>query len=359
MMVIGVDPREQSHTAVAADELGRKKAQKTVRAGRGGHRELIAWAREIAPAGRLQSVEDVRHVAGGLIRDLLAAGESVVFVPPKLMAGERRGGRERGKSDPIDALAVARLALREGAALPAARLDAQVLEVRRLTDYRDDLVAERTRAINSLRWLIHDLDPELAPPPRALAGARARARLAAGLAALPGSAGRRIALSGLARITALTGEISALEDDLETLVRRLAPALLDLTGVAVITAAKILGETGDIRRFRSTAASLRALKRHLSDAVYRALSTDAWRLDDPPSTQLDIGASRRLLTASRTRPFTISGKDRGNAVGLPGAAGNGADPGCGKASGLIIGDALRTLCATDSDRPRPSRHSCT
>ena len=290
----------------------------------------------------------MRHVAGGLVRDLLAAGESVVFVPPKLMAGERRGGRERGKSDPIDALAVARLALREGAGLPAARLDAQVLEVRRLTDYRDDLVAERTRAINSLRWLVHDLDPELAPPPRALAGSRARARLAAGLAALPGSAGRRIALSALARITALTGEISALEDDLETLVRRLAPALLDLAGVAVITAAKILGETGDIRRFRSTAAyarhngtapvpassgtgsdgphrlnrggnrqlnaalhriaivqarchpgarallerrsqdkhetrkaSLRALKRHLSDAVYRALNTDAWRLDDP------------------------------------------------------------------------------
>jgi transposase len=53
-------------------------------------------------------------VAGGLIRELLAAGEQVVFVPPKLMAGERRGGRERGKSDPIDALAIARLALREG-----------------------------------------------------------------------------------------------------------------------------------------------------------------------------------------------------------------------------------------------------
>ena len=68
MMVIGVDPHKQSHTAVAAGELGRKKAQKTVRARRDGHRELIAWAREIAPAGRL-AVEDVRHVAGGLIRE--------------------------------------------------------------------------------------------------------------------------------------------------------------------------------------------------------------------------------------------------------------------------------------------------
>ena len=65
MMVIGVDPHKQTHTAVAADELGRKKAQKTVRARRDGHRELIAWAREIAPAGRSWAVEDVRHVAGG------------------------------------------------------------------------------------------------------------------------------------------------------------------------------------------------------------------------------------------------------------------------------------------------------
>jgi transposase len=337
MMVIGIDPHKQSHTAVAADELGRKKAQRTVRARREGHRELIAWARELAPAGRLWAVEDVRHVAGGLIRELLAAGEQVVFVPPKLMAGERRGGRERGKSDPIDALAIARLALREEGQLPAARLDEQVLEVRRLTDYRDGLVAERTRVVNRLRWMVHDLD-----------SGRARDGLEAGLRALPASAGQRIALSQLARITALSAEITQLEKDLAALVTVLVPELLATPGVAVITAAKIVGETGDIRRFRSPAAfarhngtapvpassgtgsdgpqrlnrggnrqlnaalhrvavvqarchpgaaallerrgqdkhetgkaSLRVLKRHLSDVIYRALNADAWRLDQP------------------------------------------------------------------------------
>ena len=346
MMVVGVDPHKQSHTAVAADELGRKKAHKTVQARRDGHRELIGWARDLAPAGRLWAVEDVRHVAGGLIRELLAAGESVVFVPPKLMAGVRRGGRERGKSDPIDALAIARAALREDAHLPAARLDEQVLEVRRLADHREDLVGERTRVISRLRWMVHDLAPELAPAPRALAAARGRARLEAGLRALPGSAGRQIALPQLARITALTAESGQAERELAILVRRLVPALLQVTGIAVITAAKILGEIGDIRRFRSLAAfarhngtapipassgnhdvhrlnragnrqlnaalhrialtqarchdgarallarrgetahetrkaSLRVLKRHLSDVIYRALNADAWRLDQP------------------------------------------------------------------------------
>ncbi len=348
MMVIGVDPHKQSHTAVAVDELGRRKAQKTVRARRDGHRELIAWARQACPAGRTWAVEDVRHVAGGLVRELLAAGEQVVFVPPKLMAGQRRGGRERGKSDPIDALAIARVALREEITLPAARLDGPVLEVRRLGESRDDLVAERTRVVNSLRWMVHDLDPALAPPPRSLGSARARARLETGLRALPGSAGRAVALSQLARVAALSAEITQLEQDLAPLITALAPGLLATPGVAVLTAAKILGEAGDIRRFTSPAAfarhngtapipassgtgsdgphrlnrggnrqlnaaihrialaqarchpgarallqrrgrdkhetrkaSFRALKRHLSDAVYRALKDDAWRLDTP------------------------------------------------------------------------------
>ena len=119
-----------------------------------------------------------------------------MFVPTRLMAAARSGGAERGKSDPIDALANARAALREQARLPAARLPAQVLEVRRLADHRDDLVTGRTRAVNRLRWLVHNLDPALAPPPRALTRTRgAAARLGAALRALPPSAGRRVALS--------------------------------------------------------------------------------------------------------------------------------------------------------------------
>jgi transposase len=258
MMVIGVDPHKGSHTAAAVDELGRRAGHKTVRARREGHRELIAWARALAPDGRRWAVEDVRHVASGLVRELLAAGEEVVFVPVRMMAAARAGGRERGKSDPIDALANARAALREDAWLPPARLHEQVLDVRRLADHRDDLVAARTRTVNRLRWLVHDLDPALAPPPRSLGRTRKAARqLEAGLLALPASAGRRVALSLLAAVTAATEEITALEADLSALVRQLCPALLEICGIAAVTAARILGETGDVRRFRSPAAYAR------------------------------------------------------------------------------------------------------
>ena len=89
------------------------------------------------------------------------------------MAGARHSVRERGKSDPIDALAVARAALREGIdTLPTARLAGVELEIRLLSDHRERLVDARTRLINELRWQLHDLWPEWEIPQRVLTGAR-------------------------------------------------------------------------------------------------------------------------------------------------------------------------------------------
>jgi transposase len=101
-----------------------------------------------------------RMPAGRLERDLLAAGERVVRVPPRLMAGARQAVPTPGKSDPIDALAVARAALREPT-LPVARHDQASWEVKLLVDHREHLVAEPTRTINRLRWHLHQLDPDL------------------------------------------------------------------------------------------------------------------------------------------------------------------------------------------------------
>jgi transposase len=112
---------------------------------------------------RLWAIEDCRHLTRRLERDLIAAGESVVRVSPKLMAHVRDSSRSYGKSDPIDALAVARAALREPD-LPIARLDGIEREIRLLVDHREDLVAERTRIIARLRWHLHELDPGWTAP---------------------------------------------------------------------------------------------------------------------------------------------------------------------------------------------------
>src|SRR6201998_4229691 len=108
-------------------------------------------------------------------------GESVVRVPPKLMAQTRASARTRGKSDPIDALAVARGFLREPD-LPIASHDEVSRELKLLVDRREVLVAQRTATINRLLWRVHELDPERAPKARSLDLPKHRRLLGDGLA---------------------------------------------------------------------------------------------------------------------------------------------------------------------------------
>ena len=122
VVTVGADAHKYTHTFVAVDELGRKLAEKTVATTSDGHLGAVSWAVKW-PEPRW-ALEDFWHLTRRLDPDLLAAGEAVVRVPTRLMAAERRGGREKGKSDPIDALAVAWAALREDN-LPVAQLDGE------------------------------------------------------------------------------------------------------------------------------------------------------------------------------------------------------------------------------------------
>lgn len=163
MIVIGVDAHKSTHTFVAVDEVGRKLAELTAKATTDGHLSAIEWAKQWP---QLQfALEDCRHVTRRLEADLLNRGHAVVRVKTQLMAVHRRSAREPGKSDPIDAHAVAMAALREPN-LPIARLDGPAREVKLLSDHRHDMVCERTKLISRLRWHLHELDPELHVPVR-------------------------------------------------------------------------------------------------------------------------------------------------------------------------------------------------
>jgi transposase len=164
VVTVGIDVHKQTHCAVAVDQASRQvSGPLTVRATDAGHRQLLRWARREFLADTVEfAVEDCRHVSTRLERALLDAGASVVRVPPKLMAQTRTSARTRGKSDPIDALAIARAALREPD-LPRAEHTHASREFKLLVDHREDLVASRTRLQNRLRWHLHELDPELDP----------------------------------------------------------------------------------------------------------------------------------------------------------------------------------------------------
>src|SRR6266853_426143 len=165
MIVIGVDVHKQSVTAVAVDEAGRMLDERTVPV---GSDELVGWASAL-DSERLWALEDCRLLTPWLERQLLGLGEELVRVSPKLTVPERRAGRARGKSDPIDALAIARAALREPD-LPRPRPNEDVyVEIKLLVDHRDDLVDERRRIQQRLRWHLYQLDPTFAVPLRLLA----------------------------------------------------------------------------------------------------------------------------------------------------------------------------------------------
>jgi len=253
MVMLGVDVHKDTHTTVGVDEAGRELGQRLVRATDAGHRQLVAWARRCWPNERTWAVEDCRHVSTRLERALLAAGERVLRVPPKLMAGARASARTRGKSDPIDALAVARAALRE-TDLPVAQHDQPSRELKLLVDHREDLVGERTRMQNRLRWHLHELDPELDVPARKLDRLVVLDRLAGWLTTRgAGSLVERLAAELIEDIRADTVRINALEGEITERARTVAPALLGLLGAGGLTAAKIVGETANITRFRSEA----------------------------------------------------------------------------------------------------------
>ena len=210
----------------------------------------------------------------------------------------RDSARTYGKSDPIDALAVARAALREPG-LPTARLDGPEREVRLLTDHREDLVGERTRAMNRLRWHLHELDPDWDLAPRALTRKKTITAVTGRLAGMDGLVARLAAdLAG--RIETLTGDINALEKEIGVLARQLAPSLLALRGVAELTAAKIVGETAGVDRFRSEAA----YARHNGTAPLPVWSANKTRhrLSRTGNRQLNCAIHRIAVTQLRCHP---------------------------------------------------------
>jgi transposase len=284
LITIGADSHKRTHTLVALDPVGRRVAEKTVATTTEGHLALVAWARQWSEV--VFALEDCRHLTRRLERDLLGAGHRVMRVPTRLMAAARRGGRQPGKSDPIDAEAVALAALRHPD-LPVAELDGPTREVKLLVDHRRDLVAERTRIQNRLRWHLHELDPALEVPGRGLRRYRVIAELAEQLAVFDGVVAR-LARELLDRCHQLTKQINALEAELRILVRDMAPRLLAVPGCGVLGAAMILGETAGAHRFRSR------------DAYARFTGTapiPVWSGNSGGKVRLNRGGNRTVNTA--------------------------------------------------------------
>jgi transposase len=293
MVTLGTDSHKHSHTLVAVDDNGWQLGEFRVAATPSGHIEALGWARQWPE--RRWAMENCRQLSRGLEHDLLTAGEQVLQVSPKLMGTSRRSGRKPGKSDPIDALAVARVALRERN-LPVAQLEGKSRELKLLVDHRDDLIGERTRIQNRLLWHLHELEPGFVV---GSSGLTRRGVLAEVLRRLEAhhDVVAEIARELVARLADLTQAVNRLQRRIESLAAALAPSLMLLPGCAGLTAAKLMAETADVRRFHSSAAF----------AMYNGTAPiPAWsgnqqrhRLNRGGNRQLNVALHRIAITQLR------------------------------------------------------------
>jgi transposase len=130
MTAIGIDTHKATLAACAIDELGRAIGEETFANDPAGHLAFIAWARLVAPEATI-GVEGSASFGAPLARAVQGAGLCVREVPPHLSRFERGRTRRPGKSDPGDALAIARVTAREPN-LPPIRVPDRTSEIRLL-----------------------------------------------------------------------------------------------------------------------------------------------------------------------------------------------------------------------------------
>jgi transposase len=259
MLTIGVDSHKRTLTAVAVDSTGRQVAAIQVLSSPRGRAQLIDWAGELGNAESTRwGIEGTGSYGRSLAQQLSRAGGRVVEVPGIATARERRAaiGVHRQKTDSSDALAIARVAVRDQGRLPVIFPHGTAHHCKLLSEHRDNLVLQRTRLLNQLHAQVSFLDEGPVP---SMSGRRGRVLLrewACEAAPSGDSLGHihRQVIQQLSKLILTYDDlICRLGRQLTRAATEAAPALVRLCGVGALTAARILGEVGDVRRFASPA----------------------------------------------------------------------------------------------------------
>jgi transposase len=253
-VLIGVDPHKASLAVAALDEAtGELLERASFPQDRVGLRALERWARRFPE--RRWAVENAGGLGRYLAVRLAGSGESVVDVPPKLSARVRVlssfAGNAR-KNDGVDALATALAASRNGRLAPVDPEDSSEV-LRLLSERREDLVAERTRALNRLHGLLRDLVP--GGVARTLSADRA-GHILRGIRAHGGPSARlrrRLASEMLRDVRTLDRKIADLNGRIEAEVEATGSTLTEIFGIGPILAARIIGTVGSVARFPTKA----------------------------------------------------------------------------------------------------------
>lgn len=300
--VIGVDPHRDSHAVAVVDaRTGVVVFETTASADTAGYERLLALATQHAAEGRVFAVEGTGSYGAGLTRFLLGHGEQVLEVGR--LRRERRSG---GKTDALDAVRAARSVLTGQAALPRAGGQREALRV--LMAAREGAVNAKRAGMCQLRDLLVTCPEPLRSELRALTELQLLRQLAGSRPDQrrdPELRGTGLALRAIARrVLQLRTEERELAVEITTLVKTLAPQLLNETGVGPLTAAQILLAWSHQGRIRNEAAFAR-----LAGAAPIPASsgqTVRYRLDRGGDRKLNRALHQILITRQRFHEPTIT-----------------------------------------------------
>ncbi|MEY2432288.1 MAG: hypothetical protein QOC92_2013 [Acidimicrobiaceae bacterium] len=248
MFVIGIDPHKRSHTAAVLDDEEQLVGELRVLADRRQRDRLLEFAKPFTP--RTWAIEAASGLGSLLAQQLVAAGETVLDVPPALSARVRvLDSGHNDKNDAHDARSAAVVAMRHSKLHTVTESDhAQVLRL--LTDRHRQLSRARTQAVNRLHALLAGmLEGGL---PRGLSADRAAVAMRR---IRPGSPldieRKRIAAEVLADVRRLDRQLKDLRSRIVVAVEASGTTVTTVEGVGPVVAAIICGRVGDVRRFPS------------------------------------------------------------------------------------------------------------
>jgi transposase len=245
-VMIGVDPAKRVHSMAVLGPDEQQLAALEVVNDSAGYRDMLRLAKRWPR--RTWAIEGAGGIGVQLAQRLVADGETVIDVPPKLSTRARMFDVGHGrKNDAADAKTAAVVALRTRN-LRQVVLDDEMVAIRLMSERRADLVQARTAAVNHLHQLLMELIP--AGAERKLTAAKAKALIATVRPRdVAGRTRRQLAVDLIEDVTALDRKLKELDKRLKTAVEDTGTTVTDIKGVGVATAAMILGEVGDVRRF--------------------------------------------------------------------------------------------------------------
>ena len=311
----GVDTHADNHMAAAIDHNGGLLGVESFPATESGYEDLLAWLVGCGPVMRV-GVEGTGSWGVGLSRFLADHDVTVVEVDRP----NRQTRRKVGKSDPTDAISAARAALSGEASVTPKSRNGAVEEMRVLLVARRSAREQRIQSLNQLRHLVFCAPEEI----RVRFKDRPKAGLiteAANMRPRPGSDPityrTNLVIRNLARrIKALNAEMRTIDEMLILLVEKTAPALLELYGIGVDTAATLLVTAGDNPERLTSEGSWAHLCGVTPLPANSGKVTTKFRLNRGGDRQANAALYRIVLTRMSSHPETRASVARRRTEGL-------------------------------------------